>query len=156
MVSIRKTQYRRYRERRQEALSLVKFVQAEVKREVPSRWIDWKVVAAWIDGEGNLTTRERGPNKSHRDYCLDISQKTRAPLEFIRSFLKCEGIKSKVIRRVNGSYSLQVTSVSDIDLVIKRTLPFIMTDNKKLQYDEYMTRRKRMPKRGPRPKPPLF
>ncbi|HEV2139330.1 MAG TPA: hypothetical protein VGR53_10870 [Nitrososphaerales archaeon] len=156
MVPIRKNQYQRYSERRREAPNLIKFVRAEGESEVPSKWIDWKVVAAWIDGEGNLTTRERGSNKIQRDYCLDISQKERAPLESIRSFLERDGIKAKVISEVNGTHSLQVTSVSDIDLIIKRTLPFIMTDNKRLQYEEYMTRRKRMPKRGPRPKPPLF
>ncbi len=156
MVPIRKNQYQRYRERRQETPNIVKFANTEVQGEIPSRWIDWKVVAAWIDGEGNLTTRERGFNKTNRDYCLDISQKELAPLESIRSFLKREGIKAKVIKEVNGTHSLQVTSVSDIDLIIKMTLPFMMTDNKRLQYEEYMTRRKRMPKRGPRPKPPLF
>ncbi len=156
LVPIRKNQYRRYGERRQEAPNKIRFVRMEVKSEVPSKWMDWKVVASWIDGEGNLTTRERGSNGGSRDYRLDISQKERAPLEFIRSFLEREGIKAKVKKKANGTHSLQVASVSDIDLIIKRTLPFIMTDNKRLQYEGYMTRRKRMPRRGPRPKPPSF
>lgn len=157
MVPIRTNQYFRYRQRRKEAPNIVKFIESQLTTtQDPAKWMDWRVVAAWIDGEGNLTTRERGANNSHRDYCLDISQKERAPLESILSFLRSKGIKAKVVERRHDTNSLQVTSVSDIDRVVKETLPFMMTDNKRMQYEEYETRRIRAPKRGPRPKPPLF
>jgi hypothetical protein len=31
-----------------------------VKARGPAEWMDWSVVASWIDAEGNFTTRERG------------------------------------------------------------------------------------------------
>ncbi len=156
LTRIRKNQYQRYKERRQEAPNIIKFERRQSDHIPASRRIDWKVVAAWIDGEGNLNTRERNPRGTDRAYCLDISQSERAPLEIIRSFLRRQGIQAKVVRRPHESYSLQMTSVSDIDRIVKETSPFLMTENKRLQYEEYKRRRRRVPKRGPRAKPALF
>jgi hypothetical protein len=106
MTSIRLKQYSRYRERRQEGPNKIKFEPIPVKRATPSDWIEWNVVAVWIDAEGNLRTRDRP--KTGRDYCLDISQKERAPLESIHAFLNRRGIEAKVFKRPQESYSLQV------------------------------------------------
>ncbi len=63
MTSIRKNQYGRYRERKQEAWNKVTFEHNAVNTQDPSRWIDWKVVAAWIDAEGNLNARTEARTK---------------------------------------------------------------------------------------------
>lgn len=159
ITSIRNNQFQRYRERRQEATNIVEFKQNPVHREAASEWVDWKVLAAWIDAEGNLgtrnraRTRNRSENKSHRDYCLSISQKERAPLENICSFLNREGINAKIFSGPKESHLIAIRTVSDLDRVVTKTEPFLMTDNKRLQYEEYRKRRMRIPKRGPRPKP---
>jgi len=151
LTSIRKGQYERYKYRRQEAGSKIEFNQKDSPAAAHSEWIDWKVIAIWIDAEGNLTTRERPV--SNRDYCLDISQKERAPLENLRLFLHRQGIKAKVVRRPHEMYALQVRSVSDIDKIVSRTEPFILRDDKRLQFARYKSRRTRTPRRGPRSKP---
>jgi hypothetical protein len=152
LTPIRKDQYERYRQRRQEAQGKIEFNQKNDSRtQNHSDWIDWKIVATWIDAEGNLNTRERSRNK--RDYRLDISQSDKAPLESLSSFLNREGIKAKVVNRPHESYSLHVTTVSDIDKIVSRTEPFIMREDKRLQFDRYRSRRTRTPRRGPRPKP---
>ncbi len=79
------------------------------------------------------------------------SQNERVPLENICSFLNREGIRAKVSGE-KGSYSIHVWTVSDVDRIVTRTEPFITTDNKRLEYEEYKSRRTRNPKRGPRPK----
>jgi hypothetical protein len=151
LTSIRRNQYERYRQRRKEAASKIEFNQNESGTQVHSELINWKVLATWIDAEGNLSTRER-PRKN-RDYCLDVSQKEKAPLESLSSFLNLQGIKSRVVSRPHETYSLQVTRVSDLDKIVSRTEPFIIREDKKLQFEKYKSRRKRTPKRGPRPKP---
>ncbi len=156
LTRVRKNQYRRYKERRRAAPNIVKFEWRQSDYIPASRRVDWKVVAAWIDGEGSLNTRERNPRGTDRAYCLGISQSEKAPLEIIRSFLRRQGIKAKLARGPHASYSLQVTSVSDIDRIVRETSPFLMTENKRLQYEEYKRRRRRVPKRGPRAKPALF
>jgi hypothetical protein len=151
LTSIRRGQYERYKYRRQEAASKIEFNQKDSPAAALSEWIDWTIIATWIDAEGNLTTRERPWN--NRDYCLDVSQKERAPLESLRLFLHRQGIKAKVVRRPHEMYALQVGSVSDIDKIVSRTEPFILRDDKKLQFAKYKSRRTRTPRRGPRPKP---
>jgi hypothetical protein len=151
LTSIRRGQYERYKYRRQEAANKIEFNQKDSPAAAHSEWIDWRVIATWIDGEGNLTTRERPVN--NRDYCLDISQKERAPLETLRLFLHRQGIKAKVVRRPHEMYALQARSVSDIDKIVSRTEPFILRDDKRLQFARYKSRRTRTPRRGPRSKP---
>lgn len=151
LTSIRRSQYERYRQRRQEAGSKIEFNRYESGTQFNSEWKDWKVLATWIDAEGNLSTRER-PAKN-RDYCLDVSQKEKAPLESLSSFLNLQGIKARVVSRPHEGYSLQVSRVSDIDKIVSRTEPFIIREDKKLQFEKYKNRRKRTPRRGPRPKP---
>jgi hypothetical protein len=151
LTSIRTNQYEQYRQRRKEAASKIEFNQRESGTQVHSERIDWKVLATWIDAEGNLSTRER-PHKN-RDYCLDVSQKEKAPLETLSSFLNRQGIKARVVSRPHEAYSLQVRRVSDLDKIVSRTEPFIIREDKKLQFEKYKSRRKRTPKRGPRPKP---
>jgi hypothetical protein len=151
LTSIRRDQYERYKYRRQAAGSKIEFNQKDYPTATHSEWIDWRVIATWIDAEGNLSTRERPRNK--RDYCLDVSQKERAPLENLCLFLHRQGIKSRVVRRPHEMYAIQVRSVSDIDKIVSRTEPFILREDKRLQFARYKSRRTRLPKRGPRPKP---
>ena len=151
LTPTRRNQYERYRQRRQEAKGKIEFNQFHSRIPNHSDSIDWKVIATWIDAEGNLNTRERPRN--NRDYRLDISQSDRAPLEILCSFLNHEGIKAKVVNRPHESYSLQVTTVSDLDKIVSRTESFLMRDDKRLQFEQYKSRRMRIPRRGPRPKP---
>jgi len=151
LTSIRRGQYQRYKYRRKEAGSKIEFKQQDSPAVAHSEWMDWAIIATWIDAEGHLATRER--YRTDRDYCLDISQKERAPLGILRLFLYQQGIISQVFRRPHEMYALQVRSVSDIDKIVSRTEPFIQRDDKKLQYAKYKSRRTRTPRRGPRPKP---
>jgi hypothetical protein len=82
-------------------------------------------MAAWMDTEGYLYTREGW----QRRHMLVIKQTEAAPLQEIQRFLQEQGI--------DGS----------------RTEPFIMREDKKLQFAKYKSRRTRTPRRGPRPKP---
>ena len=66
LTSIRRGQYERYKYRRQEAANKIEFNQKDYPAAAHSEWIDWRVIATWIDGEGNLSTRERPRN--NRDY----------------------------------------------------------------------------------------
>jgi hypothetical protein len=82
-----------------------------------------------------------------------VSQKEKAPLENLSSFLNLQGIKARVVSPPHETYSLQVRRVSDLDKIVSRTEPFILREDKKLQFEKYKNRRKRTPRRGPRPKP---
>jgi len=101
------------------------------KRELSAESTEWKTVAAWMDTEGYLYTKEG----RRRRYELVIKQTEAEPLKAIQRFLQEQGIVGCKVKWRS------------------RTESFIIREDKKLQFEKYKSRRKRTPRRGPRPKP---
>src|SRR5712691_4052017 len=102
------------------------------------------------------STLEQRPEQKSKGLLPQHIAKGKGTFRKICSFLNRAQIKAKVANGSNESHSLIVRSVADLDQIVTKTGSFIMTGNKRLQYEKYWSRRTRNPKRGPRPKPFSF
>lgn len=99
--------------------------------------VDWKTLAAWLDTEGSIISRIvrriRNRIRRSRAHGVSITQKDKRQLKILAEFLRRQGINPKMrcIAPVKG-WELQVNRIVDIEKIIRRTEPDLITP-KRLQ-----------------------
>jgi hypothetical protein len=119
-------------------------IETEETRELQSSCIDWKAMAAWMDTEGYLYTKEG----RQRRYELVIKQTEAAPLQTIQRFLQEQGIDGAGLKwrtdpayTAGGVFELRVKRIRDVDRIVFNTEPFRLTSIRRGQYERYKYRR---------------
>ncbi|HEV2389092.1 MAG TPA: hypothetical protein VGS04_00045, partial [Nitrososphaerales archaeon] len=100
------------------------------KLERPSNEWTWKEIASWIDTEGRINT-ESG-------YYADIAQKDKRVIQEICGFYDDHGLHPMMILNKSvGGWHAQLHRVDDVATVIKNIEPYIRTENKKEQIQQF-------------------
>jgi hypothetical protein len=100
------------------------------KLEQPSMPWTWKEIASWIDTEGRVNT-ENG-------YYADIAQKDRKVIQEICAFYDEHGLHPNMtMQKSVGCYHAHLHRVDDVATVIKNIEPYIRTENKKEQIQQF-------------------
>jgi hypothetical protein len=100
------------------------------KLERPSNEWTWKEIASWIDTEGRINT-ENG-------YYADIAQKDKKVIQEICAFYDEHGLHPNMtMQKSVGCYHAHVHRVDDVATVIKNIEPYIRTENKKEQIQQF-------------------
>jgi hypothetical protein len=113
--------------------------------DLKSRFVDWRVFAAWLDTEGSVSSilaKNRTRNNRtlyKREHELTIYQADEAALETLRSFLREAGVSATYMykNQRTGVWALRLTRIRDIELVISEVEPFLITENKKRQIERF-------------------
>ncbi len=121
-----------------------------------SSFVDWRVVAAWIETEGsvdstvtfrkNPTTGAYYPTVAR---AILIPQKERTPLAAIQQFLEEHGVFSTIQHIVpsrtaysqNPYFRLAIQRVDDLDIVIENVKGYLLTRKTSYQIEEFSRRR---------------
>ena len=115
-----------------------------------SQFVDWRTIAAWIETEGSIdsTINRRRGIRGFRPFInrsIRIMQKYREALDVLSIFLRTQNVKS-TIRYLKPSkksfgttpyFSLNILSVSDMDVVIANTVRFFITNKARRQVKRY-------------------
>jgi hypothetical protein len=100
------------------------------KLERPSREWTWKEIASWIDTEGRIN--------SETSFYSDIAQKDKQVIQEICGFYEEQGLHpNMVLQKSVGCYHARLAKVEDVAMVIKNIEPYIRTENKKEQIQQF-------------------
>jgi hypothetical protein len=118
--------------------------------EESSQFVDWRTIAAWIETQGSIDStinRRRGIRglRPFINRSIRIMQRYREALDVLSIFLRTQNVKS-TIRYVKPSkksfgrtpyFSLNILSVSDMDVVIANAFRFFITNKARRQVERY-------------------
>lgn len=106
--------------------------------------VDWKMFGAWLDTEGSISSiiakTKVGKRAGHkRDHELAIYQADRHSLEILRDFLTQAGVTDSRMHQDlrTGVWSLKLTRIADIELVIRKVEPYLLTERKRQQVERF-------------------
>ena len=92
----------------------------------------WRDVAAWVDTEGCIGASQKG------NCYLTVTQKERKVLQELCAFLDKQGIQPKLrLLKGTGVYRVDVFGNDQMAKTIKNIEPYIRTENKKQQIEEF-------------------
>jgi hypothetical protein len=130
---------------------LAMFISTELLSPVNSQseFLDWKVVASWIETEGSISsTIVRRQREGYYPYVarqIHVVQVEREPLDALSDFLGRHGVYS-FVRSIKPSHTafrsepyfrLEIYRTNDIDRVIAETSPYLLTNKAKSQIRKY-------------------
>ncbi len=105
----------------------------------PRPFIDWKIVAAWIDTEENISGSWcGGPRESRLFYpMILITQQEVRPLLELRAFLNSHGIHSTVTnpKRPHGSTNIEIIKMDSVRKVLLHIRPCLLTGKKRARVE---------------------
>ncbi len=103
------------------------------KLERPSIEWTWKEIASWIDTEGRINSKT--------GFYSDIAQKDKRVIEEICGFYDEHGLHPNMtLQKSVGCYHARLARVDDVATVIKNIEPYIRTENKKEQIQQFKER----------------
>jgi len=100
------------------------------KLERPATEWTWKEIASWIDTEGRINSKS--------GFYADIAQKDKKVIEEICGFYEDHGLHpDMILQKSVGCYHARLGRVDDVATVIKNIEPYIRTENKKEQIQQF-------------------